>query len=290
VAKLSNLQNFYNNIDFDLFSDDEKRIIEKLLTKCRHTPPSLQDIWYLMDYVWDEIGCDNTRPILPKMTAFYNHPVWLLNGLFIETHEISIQHRSAVADWIKHHSPEIKCILDFGGGFGTLARMISNNCTNIAIDILEPSPTNYAINKSKIYTNVKFINKLNSNNKLLYDCIIAFDVMEHMIDPIDTLKKLAGCTKIGGYLIFANNFHPVIKCHLPSTFHLRYTFSFFTYLLGLKSIERCPNSHVHIFRKAKSVRSNDIIIKNLEFCSKVIYPFLIFISIIRKSLNRIQNF
>jgi 2-polyprenyl-6-hydroxyphenyl methylase/3-demethylubiquinone-9 3-methyltransferase len=290
MAKLTNLQTYFDNIDFDLLPDDVINIIENLLTICRQAPPTLEDIWYLIDYVWDEIGCDNTRPILSKINAFYNHPVWLLNGLFIEAHEVSIQHRSFVADWIKYHSPEIKCILDFGGGFGTIARMISKNCPNLAVDILEPSPTSYAIGKSNIFSNINFLSALNTNKMHLYDCVIAFDVMEHMIDPIATLKKLIDHTTHGGYLIFANNFHPVIKCHLPSTFHLRYTFPLFAYILGLKNIERYPNSHIHIYRKLDSIRLNNVIIRKLETVSKVFYPFFKIISKIRKSLIRINDF
>jgi len=38
-----------------------------------------------MDLVWDDYGCDNKNLNWENIGKFYSHPVWLLNGLFIET-------------------------------------------------------------------------------------------------------------------------------------------------------------------------------------------------------------
>ena len=231
-----------------------------------------------MDYVWDEIGCSNIQPDRLKLAEFYNHPVWLINGFFIEEHKISLQHRSIISNWIKHHSSEIKLMLDYGGGFGTFARMVSNNCPGIAIDILEPSPSAYAKIKSTKLFNIRYISELELAKVSFYDCIVAMDVLEHLTDSLGTLKKLIKYTKIGGYLIFANNFYPVIKCHLPSTFHFRYTFSFFTHILGLKHIAKCAKTHANIYQKVKSVRCSDDFLKTLEVISNTFFSiFSIFI-------------
>ena len=263
--------------------------IETLLKKSRHIPPTLEDVWLLMDYVWDEIGCNNIQPDIQKLNEFYNHPIWLINGFFIEEHKISVQHRSIVATWIKDHSSEMKRMLDFGGGFGTLARIVGRHCPNIAIDILEPSPSDQAINISKKFLNIHFINLLENTKESLYDCIVAFDVMEHLVDPLGTLKNLVTFTNIGGYLIFANNFHPVIKCHLSSTFHFRYTFSFFTHILGLKHVEKCSKTHANIYRKIRSTRCDDVILKKLEIVSRLVFPFLVTLSDIRRAHARNFN-
>ena len=285
---MSILRLAYKNIGFDFLSEIEIKKIETLLKRSRHIPPTLEDVWSFMDYVWDEIGCNNIRPDSQKLTEFYNHPVWLINGFFIEEHKISLQHRSIVSTWIKDHSPEIKRMLDFGGGFGTLARMVGDNCPSIAIDILEPSPSDYAKSKSKKLLNIKFINTLEHTKESLYDCIVAFDVMEHLIDSLGTLKKLIKLTNVGGYLIFANNFYPVIKCHLPSNFHFRYSFSFFTHILGLKHVAKCSNTHANIYQKIRTVRCNDVLLKKIEVVSRTFFPFLVSLSTIRRSL--VYNF
>jgi 2-polyprenyl-6-hydroxyphenyl methylase/3-demethylubiquinone-9 3-methyltransferase len=172
-------------------------------------------------------------------------------------------------------------MLDFGGGFGTLARIVGRNCPNIIVDIFEPSPSDYAKNKSKKFKNINFINLLEYTKETLYDCIVAFDVMEHLVDPLGNLKTLVTMTNIGGYLIFANNFHPIIKCHLPSNFHFRYTFSFFTQILGLKHVAKCSNTHANIYQKIKTVRCNDALLKKLEVVSRSFFPFLVSLSAIR---------
>lgn len=76
-----------------------------------------------MDLVWEDLGCDNKHLNWEKISKFYSHPVWLLNGLFIEQHTVSMKHRHAISDWII--AKNFKKILDYGGGFGTLARLIA---------------------------------------------------------------------------------------------------------------------------------------------------------------------
>ena len=57
--------------------------------------------------------------------------------------------------------------------------------------------------------------------------------------------------KINGMLIIGNNFYPVIKCHLPSTFHFRYTFKYFARIMGLKKITTVAYAEVYIKEKNK---------------------------------------
>ena len=49
----------------------------------------------------------------------------LLNGLFIEADATSMMHRRAIADWVVERGASIRKLLDFGGGFGTLASLIA---------------------------------------------------------------------------------------------------------------------------------------------------------------------
>ncbi len=239
--------------------------IKRLLTLSKHDSPELEDIWKMMDIVWDELGCNNYLINWDKISEYYRHPVWLLNGLFIEQHELSLQHRNAISDWIAAH--KIHSVLDFGGGFGTLSRMIAEKNRNIMIDIYEPYPCEYAMLKTKPYPNIRFINLLNRE----YDCLVSLDVLEHVSDPLDILAKMIQSVKLGGYLIIANCFFPVIKCHLPSTFHLRYTFNKLTKLMGLNVVGSCEGSHATIYQKVTQEPLKWKKIRFMEICSKIIF-------------------
>ena len=62
--------------------------------------------------------------------------------------------------------------------------------------------------------------------------------------------------KTGVYLVIANCFYPVIKCHLPQNFHLKYTFNQFTKMLGLEVIGLLEDSHATIYKKVVDVNPN----------------------------------
>ncbi len=229
----------------------------------------LERIWYMMDMVWDELDCDNKHLDWEKMAQFYDHPIWLLNGLFIEQHDLSMQHRNSISDWVANQN-EISQVLDYGGGFGTLARLIANKKPSLLIDIYEPHPSEYAKEKIIKYENIKLINKFNKK----YDVIISTDVLEHVPEPLKLFYEMIENVKDNGYLIIANCFYPVIKCHLPCTFHLRYTFNLFAKYMGLEVIGQLEGSHATLFRKKRKVSVNWEFIKLMEINSKIIFPFL----------------
>ena len=77
-------------MQFDIESNSHtqqeiKRLIDSL--GCELT--NLGQLLYLIDKVWDEIGCDNQIIDEDKMTKFYSHPVWILSGLFAEQDPLS---------------------------------------------------------------------------------------------------------------------------------------------------------------------------------------------------------
>jgi len=76
-----------SGIDTSVCEDDARETIDAFLTLFGTKSPSLQQIWAAMDFVWDQIGVDNRNPDLEKLSEVYSHPVWLLNGLFIEQDE-----------------------------------------------------------------------------------------------------------------------------------------------------------------------------------------------------------
>ena len=230
----------------------------------------LYDIWQFMDAIWDNIGCSNQILDNEKLSKFYSHHVWLLNGLFIEQHAISLQHRYAIANWINSKAEKIGLVLDYGGGFGTLARIIAKLNPHIKVDILEPHPFDLAIELNKSLLNVRYINSI----KTKYDCLVSTDVLEHCFDPLLVLAEMIFSVKLRGFLVIANNFYPVIKCHLPCTFHLRYSFPLFAKMMGLKILGPCRGSHAHIYQKVKDKEINWSIIRKIEKISQLLFPRL----------------
>jgi 2-polyprenyl-3-methyl-5-hydroxy-6-metoxy-1,4-benzoquinol methylase len=213
------------------FSVKDRTEIEKLLNMVGTNEPTLERIWLCMDSIWDELRCDNKNPDIHKLEAFYRHPVWLLNGLFIEQHEESLQNRESISDWIAARG--VRRVADFGGGFGTLARMIATKCPQTYIEVIEPYPHPAAVAKSRQFTNISYRRELCGE----YDVIVAMDVFEHVSDPLRLVYQTARYLTCDGIYLTANCFYPVIKCHLPVTFHFRHSWNWVMRMMRLRFIE-----------------------------------------------------
>ena len=250
-------------------TETQKQELERLLSSCPQNSPSLEQLWQMMDDVWDRLGCDNQNIDWDKVSAFYNHPVWILNGLFVEQDEQSIRNRQCISDWIKSHRQAIRHVVDYGGGMGVLAKLIAETNPDLKIDLYEPYPTEVAIRKLADYP-IQFVDRLQDR---AYDCLVSTDVLEHVPDPLALLAEMIATVRPDGYLIIANCFNPVIKCHLPQTFHLRYTFKLFTRLMGLKSLGHCYKSHATVYVKREKT-PNWQQIRQTEAISKAIFPAL----------------
>jgi 2-polyprenyl-6-hydroxyphenyl methylase/3-demethylubiquinone-9 3-methyltransferase len=245
--------------------------------------PSLEQMWEMMDSVWDEMGCDNQNFDIDKINKFYQHPVWTLTGLFIEQDEDSLHNRQSICNWIKQYHNDIKTVIDYGAGMATVAKILASSLPSLSIDLYEPYPSQIVLARLSSYHNIQFVNQLKGD---LYDCLISTDVLEHVPDPLSLLSEMINQVKPNGYLIIANCFYPVIKCHLPCTFHLRYTFNIFTRFMGLQRLETL-NDHIHIYQKYKMVTPNWQFVRFLEKLSKILYQFL---EIIRGIYHQIKKF
>lgn len=227
--------------------------------------------WLLqeMDKIWYSYKLDNMKPLFSQpLDNFYSHPVWLVNGIFSAVDPVSASHRIAIAKYIKGN--DIKKIADYGGGFGELALQILKYNFQAKVSIIEPYPSEVGKYRVSKINNISFSAKLEND----YHAIIVQDVLEHVDQPIDLAYKIANAAKDGGVLIFANCFQPIIQCHLPSTFHLRHTFSFVMEAMGLKYIGRVNNcQYAQVFRKTD--RPLDLPrAKKAERVSKIIGPIL----------------
>lgn len=227
-------------------------------------PPPVEQIWLEMDKAWDDLGLSSTaQPSEQQMADFYCHPVWVLNGFFSASDPQSCAHRKAIAKAVLDLS--VINIADYGGGMGELAIRMSRINPNHRISIIEPYPSDIGRHRVAQYANISYVPSISGP----YDLVIAQDVLEHVDDPVGLAAKLSDATSVGGYLIFANCFYPVIKCHLPTTFHLRDTFNWVVKGAGLEFIGNVPGAeHASIFRKVE--KTHAVSLRGREFYSKVL--------------------
>jgi len=207
--------------------------------------PPLDELWQLMDDAWDELGLDNRRPDPELLGRFYRHPVWTLNGLYTEQDAESIRHRHAVADWLATSAggKDLR-VLDVGGGFGMLARLIS--ARGMPVHVLEPYPTELGKARLARLANARYV----TDPEGAYDALVAMDVLEHVPDPAATLVAMVGWVRPQGSLVFQNHFAPCIKCHLPGNFHLNESFGQLARLCGLSPMGRVEGSYAFAWRKS----------------------------------------
>lgn len=260
----------------------EKSEIEVLLARqSKVISDDLEQMWYLMDLIWDDYGCDNKNFNWDIIGKFYSHPVWILNGLFIEQDSVSMRHRHAISDWIIKQ--RFKRVVDYGGGFGTLARLIAEKDSQAVIDIYEPHPSEFGLKRASQFSNINIVDKLNHN----YEVMLSTDVLEHVPDPLSDFSEMIESVQVGGYLIIANCFYPVIKCHLPQDFHFRYTFNIFARLMGLEVHGIMEGSSATIFKKNRVKKINWAFVRIVEFISKLSFPLIKLLTPVLRPVKRL---
>ena len=262
-------------IDFSNLAAADRESIAALLSRIGTANPTLEQLWGGMDRIWDDLGCDNRKIAPEKLKQFYGHPIWLLNGLFIEQHALSIEHREGFARWVASRNP--RRVADFGGGYGTLARLIASECRGAEIHVIEPHPHAAALKKSACYSNLTF----KSNFVGQYDVIIATDVFEHIQDPIAAVEKTSMHLKRGGCYVIANCFYPVIKCHLPHLFHFRHTWDYVMASMNLKRVETVVYGAAYL--KTRDVNATTA--RCVEAMSKIAFPVVQRVKAIRFELG-----
>lgn len=245
-------------------TNDDLEVINAFYKVMGTTSPTLEQLWSAMDFTWHLMGCDNLHPTPAKLSEFYAHPVWLLNGLFTEQHDASVQNREEFSDWVRTQSP--KLVADFGGGFGTLARMVGKKCPDTDVHIIEPYPHPLALERLNGFPNVCYRDRL----ERAYNVIVATDVFEHVIDPLAIVAEVSQSVRLGGKFLIANCFYPVMACHLPRTFHFRFSWHIFMALLGFHPDQ--PVCYGWSYEKRKSVERKPA--KIWEGASRLLFPIL----------------
>jgi 2-polyprenyl-3-methyl-5-hydroxy-6-metoxy-1,4-benzoquinol methylase len=265
------------NIPTDLLSESDKNYIQGLPEEL----PTVEWIWGEMDRVWDFYNLKNKQPLEGQaIVEFYSHPVWLMNGVFTSLDTVSEKHRDLISQFIQDKG--LKVIADYAGGFGELALKSAKKSTDASIKIIEPFPSAFGLHRLKEIKNIEVVSHLGIDE---YDVIIAQDVLEHVEDPIGLAIALTESVKGNGLIIFANCFYPVIKCHLPTTFHLRQTFRFVMAAYGITYVGRLAGAeHVQIFKKIGQVNVNKA--RSAEKVSRILGGSINFL---RTALSKIKH-
>jgi len=255
--------NFISNKNLEYLNLVEREYLNKIFQRFNGFP-KLEQIWKLMDEIWLKLGCNQYKMHDETISLFYQHPVWILNGFFIEQDPESINNIKKFSNFIQNQNP--KRILDFGGGFGNLARLLGKSLPGSQIEIFDPHPSKIAIFLASSVKNVKFVNEFSG----LYDFIIATDVFEHLDDPIISAINSTRYLNQDGQYLMANCFEPVILCHLPKLFHFNYSWNFVMQELGFKLGKEV--AHGRVFHKVKGF--DEINARKIEKFSSMIYPII----------------
>jgi SAM-dependent methyltransferase len=221
-----------------VLSDRDASYLKDVLGEFGGCCPDLRGIWRLMDRAWGECGCD-ASVLDDRVSAFYGHPVWLLNGLFIEQDPQSIALREEFVDWIAGFGPSR--VADFGGGFGTLAAMLARRLPGARVDVIEPHAHAAAVARTQTIPNMRYVEDFDGD----YDLVVATDVFEHVEDPVALAAHILAKLRIDGRALFANCFAPVIRCHLPEHFHLRATWPAVMRAMGMEDLGRVGYGRAH---------------------------------------------
>lgn len=221
-------------------------------------PMNIKEIWSEMDKAWDTIILNTSNPTDEELKQFYRHPVWALNGIFVKQDSESLLHRLSISAYCKKLS--VSRIIDYGGGSGFLVETINKSYEKKIAFSYDP------FNESELIS-------LTNEDIVAADVIIIQDVLEHVRYPVEQFQNIINCSKIGTIFIVANCFYPVIKCHLPTNFYLRYTFSLLFMIAGLQYVGKVQGaSHVNIYRKKKELNNKRI--QSLNYLAKLLGPLL----------------
>ena len=238
--------------------------------------PSVEQLWSLMDNEWNAYDCDPLT-LDSRISAFYSHPVWLLNGLFVECDQTSLSHRRVFAEWVCSKNPER--IADFGGGFGSLARTIGELLPSSIVEVIEPHPHPSAVALAKTINNVRYVPQMSGH----YDLIIATDVFEHISDPLQTVLDTLQYLRVGGSYLMANCFFPVISCHLPQHYHFALGWNRAMLALGLRPVDKVQYGYSYKVVNTADMHSA----RRVESLSRNVYSFVRLLPKLRTRVGRL---
>ncbi|MBM3938211.1 MAG: class I SAM-dependent methyltransferase [Sphingomonadales bacterium] len=232
---------------------------------------SLAEMWAKMDAAWDECGCNNLEYESVKYASFYKHSIWKEYARFSETDPTTLRDRDQMARALVDLG--VRCLCDYGGGSGLLGRRLGLIAPDIRVTTFEPY-----LDSDERKTDHSSIDGFVSHSPHateldLFDTVTCIDVLEHVPDPVSVMLEIRSLLRSDGYFLVANCFYPVIKCHLPCTFHFRYSFDLVCWAVGFSKVKISGISHGSVYRKVQKPRGWRALLQTIIALSKAFYFF-----------------
>ncbi|MDH4088845.1 MAG: class I SAM-dependent methyltransferase [Cyclobacteriaceae bacterium] len=160
-------------------------------------------------------------------------------------------------------------ILEIGGGEGIFLDLVKSK--GYAVDLIEPSiSASNRARKRGLNVHTNYLSEVKSDNR--YSLICMSHVLEHMDDPIGTLKQLRPLLQPGGFILLAqSNFQGMMPVLLKKNWYAWLPEQHFTHfsLKGLKFIASKSSMTIVDYRYSRLVHSNTLYHRILKYI-----PFL----------------
>lgn len=135
-----------------------------------------------------------------EINNFYQStPFYIFELAFWHMKKSQRSFRQEIIKWAKGN------VLDFGAGLGDLSLALKKRGFNVDYADISGKTFNFAkwLFQKRGFQ-IKMIDLSKEKLSKQYETIYCIDVVEHLVDPKEMLRDLAGCLKSGGRLIITN--------------------------------------------------------------------------------------
>jgi len=212
-------------------------------------PPTVQELWRILDAVWDQMGIETENG--DSLKEYYSHPIWLYNGLIVESNPICVKTRYEIIQLAKKYSP--RTVLDLGGGTGILLKIAHAEIPQAdRFDLVDISIKweSYVSEGLRPFGRIRALD----HPQPPYDVVLSTEVMEHLRNPFEAISSINKFLKPRGVFIGTWSFYPMTRCHLPQNFYLARIFHNAVTLFGFKLLEKVNcGSFIFVYEKKRDI-------------------------------------
>ena len=159
-----------------------------------HRCPACRLIWVPAGLVVDERGASIYEGEQPIFLEEGNVHYYL-----DETNFLSCERKLA---WVRRFVPDGACLLDAGANFGHFLKVAQPHYRAVGVE-LSAAAVAWSRTNLGVENHAASIYELPSSVSGPYDAITCWDVIEHVPDAEEALRKLAGVLKPGGVLMLS---------------------------------------------------------------------------------------